>query len=162
MSIYLLDREQFIPCPMGELFDFFADAGNLESLTPPWLHFRILTAMPIVMQVNARIEYRIRWRGVPVHWLTEITDWEPPIRFVDQQLRGPYRLWHHTHHFAPSGDGTLMRDVVRYALPYYLVGHFMHALIVRSDLERIFDYRREKIARIFSQSAKNSPTGAGR
>ena len=94
------------------------------------------------------IDYRLRVRGVPIRWTARIVEWKPATRFTDVQLRGPYRLWHHTHTFEPRDDGTVIRDVVRYALPFGPVGAIAHALLVRRDLERIFDYRREQTARL--------------
>src|SRR5689334_13428786 len=128
---YVLQREQWIPRPLEEVFAFFADAGNLEAITPAWLGFRILTPRPIVMRPGAHIRYQLGWHGIPLRWLTEIETWEPPHEFVDVQLQGPYRLWHHTHRFEAADGGTVMRDVVRYALPLGLLGRFAHALLVR-------------------------------
>lgn len=148
MHEFVLEREQQIPYSIDRVFDFFADAANLEAITPPWLHFEIVTPRPIVMRVGARIEYRLRWRIVPIRWLTEITHWEPPHRFVDLQLKGPYRLWHHTHTFEAKPDCTLMRDVVRYALPLGWVGDVAHRIKVRNDLNAIFDYRSSRVAEL--------------
>ena len=140
---HVLRREQRLPGPPEEVFPFFADAGNLEAITPAWLGFRIVTPRPIDMRAGALIEYRLRLHGVPVSWLTRIESWEPPVRFVDAQLRGPYALWHHTHEFEADGDGgTLMRDTVRYALPLGPVGALAHRALVRRDLAAIFDFRR--------------------
>ena len=128
------------------MFPFFADARNLEALTPPLLRFEVVTPDPIEMQVGTLIQYRLRLRGLPVRWLTSIQAWEPPHRFVDVQVRGPYALWHHTHTFEDLGDGTtLMRDLVRYALPFGPLGVAAHSLFVRRDVEAIFDFRREAI-----------------
>lgn len=145
MLEHLLRRVQRIPHPVETVFEFFSHAENLDYLTPPWLHFHILTPLPIVMREGALIDYRIRWRWVPVRWRTEIKCWNPPHVFVDQQIRGPYALWHHTHRFTAIAGGTEMVDEVRYALPFGPLGHMMHALIVRHDLERIFDYRFRQI-----------------
>src|SRR3954454_831402 len=145
---HTLRREQLLPGSPDEVFPFFADAGNLEAITPPWLAFAITTPRPIDMHVGTIIEYRLRLHGLPIRWLTQIEDWEPGVRFVDRQLRGPYALWHHTHDFAPApGGGTLMRDTVRYALPFGFAGAIAHAAFVRRDLERIFDFRTAEIAR---------------
>jgi ligand-binding SRPBCC domain-containing protein len=144
-----LRRTQFIAVDIGTVFRFFSDAANLEVLTPPWLRFRILTALPIAMHTGARIAYRIRWRGVPVRWLTEILDWNPPHGFVDTQVSGPYRLWHHTHRFTDIEGGTRMEDVVQYRLPFGPLGSLVHAAIVHRDLQAIFDYRRDAVQRIF-------------
>ena len=142
-----LSREQTLPGSPDDVFEFFADAGNLEAITPPWLSFRIVTPRPIAMGPGTLIEYRLRLRGLPVSWLTRIEVWEPGVRFVDQQMRGPYALWHHTHEFAAEpGGGTRMTDTVRYALPFGPVGALGHALFVRRDLERIFDFRFDAVA----------------
>jgi ligand-binding SRPBCC domain-containing protein len=141
-----LEREQILPLPPGEAFEFFADALELEAITPPWLHFKVLTPPPIPMRVGTEIEYRLRLHGLPVRWLTRIEVWEPGHRFVDVQLRGPYSVWHHTHLFTPHPDGTSMRDLVRYALPLGALGRVAGGALVRRDLERIFDFRREAIA----------------
>lgn len=123
------------------MFPFFADAGNLAQLTPEWLSFRILTPQPIVMGVGTRIDYRIGIHGVPVRWRTRIARWEPPHAFADEQLRGPYALWHHTHTFEPQGGGTLVGDeVVMRPKGGPLAGLLMQ-LLVRRDVERIFRYR---------------------
>ncbi|HEV2754095.1 MAG TPA: SRPBCC family protein [Solirubrobacteraceae bacterium] len=150
MRIHVLEREQVLPAPPGEVFPFFADAHNLEAITPPLLDFRVVTPEPIEMRVGNTIQYRLRLHGVPVNWLTSIQAWEPPSRFVDVQLRGPYALWHHTHTFEPDGDdggATRMRDVVRYALPLGLLGEAAHRAFVRRDVESIFAFRHGEVAR---------------
>lgn len=154
MTTYELRRIQIVPRPVEAVFPFFADAGNLDALTPPWLHFSILTQLPVEMRAGLLLDYRIRWHGVPVRWRTEIEQWEPNRMFVDHQIRGPYALWHHTHTFDRVDGGTRMTDVVRYALPMGPIGTAMHRLIVRRDVERIFDYRREQIARRFGVPAE--------
>src|SRR3954453_4640896 len=137
-----LRREQRLPATPDEVFPFFADAGNLEAITPPWLAFAVTPPRPIPMRVGTIIEYRLRLHGLPIRWLTQIEDWEPGVRFADRQLRGPYALWHHTHEFDADGaGGTVMRDTVRYALPFGPAGSIAHALLVRRDLDRIFDFR---------------------
>lgn len=152
MKEYQLVREQYIPATLESVFEFFADASNLDFLTPPWLHFQIKTPLPIVMQTGTLIDYTIRWRWLPVQWRTEILDWSPPFHFVDQQIRGPYRLWHHTHTFRAEGSGTFMTDTVRYALPLGLIGRMAHAAMVHQDLQAIFDYRFLKIAERFGHT----------
>jgi ligand-binding SRPBCC domain-containing protein len=145
---HTLRREQRLPGTPGEVFPFFADAGNLEAITPPWLGFTIVTPRPIGMGVGTLIEDRLVLHGLPISWLTRIETWEPGVRFVDAQLTGPYRLWHHTHEFAPDGaHGTLMRDTVRYALPLGPLGEVAHRLFVARDLRRIFDFRAGEVAR---------------
>jgi len=146
---HTLHREQRLSRPVDEVFAFFGDARNLESITPPLLSFRVLTPDPIEMGPGALIRYRLRVRRIPVGWLTAIREWDPPHRFVDEQLRGPYALWHHTHTFEPDGeDATLMRDVVRYALPFGAAGELARRLFVGRDVESIFDYRAQRIAEL--------------
>ena len=147
---HTLRREQWVPRPLDEVFAFFCDARNLGDLTPPWLGFRILTPGPIRIAARTKIRYRLGWHGIPVKWTTEITRWEPPYRFVDVQLSGPYRLWHHTHRFEPVDGGTRMTDVVRYRLPFGIIGRVMHAVKVRRDVERIFDYRVQRVRERFA------------
>jgi len=148
MHVHTLQREQRIERPPQEVFGFFGDAFNLEPLTPPLLRFEVLTPAPIAMAVGARIRYRLRLHGIPVRWLTEIREWSPPERFVDEQVRGPYGLWHHTHEFAALADGaTAMRDTVRYRPALWPLGELAMPL-VRRDLEAIFDFRRDAVARL--------------
>ena len=137
--------------PIAEVFDFFGDAGNLEALTPPWLSFSILTARPIAMRAGARIDYRLRLRGVPVRWRTEIAAWEPPHRFVDVQLRGPYRLWEHEHAFEEIPGGTLCRDRVRYAVPGGPLSGPVNRFLVAPDLRRVFRFRHKALQERFGK-----------
>ena len=147
--VHTLHREQHLPGSPEAVFAFFGDARNLEAITPPLLRFRVLTPDPVTMGVGTLIRYRLRVRVVPVGWLTAIREWDPPQRFVDEQLRGPYALWHHTHTFDPHPDGgTLMRDVVRYALPLGPVGELAHRLFVARDLDAIFDFRAQRIVEL--------------
>jgi ligand-binding SRPBCC domain-containing protein len=150
VTAHRLEREQYLDQPLDVVFAFFADARNLERLTPPWLSFHLLTEDPIEMRVGALIDYRLRVHGVPVRWTSVIEEWEPGRGFVDRQLRGPYGLWHHRHRFEPSGEGTLVRDEVDYALPLGRLGDLAHPLFVRRDLERIFAYRHEAVSRLIS------------
>lgn len=145
---YLLEREQFIQQPLEQVFDFFSDAANLEAITPPWLHFRILTPLPIAMHAGTLIDYTIRLYGVPMHWRTRIESFEPQSQFVDTQINGPYALWHHTHEFRETSTGVAMTDRVRYAIPYGLVGQCARWLFVERMLNNIFDYRHQKIAEL--------------
>jgi ligand-binding SRPBCC domain-containing protein len=138
--VYVLEREQILPAGPEDVFPFFAEARNLERITPPWLRFKVLSA-PDPLFEGALIEYRLRLHGVPIRWLTRIQEWAPPRRFVDVQLSGPYAHWHHTHAFEAHADGTRMRDTVRYALPLGPLGALAHRAFVRRDVERIFDYR---------------------
>jgi ligand-binding SRPBCC domain-containing protein len=135
-----------LEAPLADVFPFFADARNLEALTPPFLCFEILSAGPIEMRVEAFIDYRLRVHGLPLRWRSEITAWDPPHLFVDEQRRGPYRLWRHTHRFAADGEATLVEDDVEYAV---WGGALVDRLFVKRDLDRIFAFRREALLRRF-------------
>ena len=142
----VLRREQVLDVPIEAAFEFFSRAENLEAITPPLLRFRITTPGPIEMRAGTVIRYRLRLRGVPVSWLTRIEEWDPPHGFVDRQIRGPYALWHHTHTFEAIDAGhTRMVDVVRYGHRLGPLGSLAERLVVRRDLERIFDFRRDSI-----------------
>lgn len=146
MRIHTLHRDQILDGTPEEVFPFFADAFNLEAITPPLLRFRVITPAPIPMGFGTLIQYRLRLHGVPVGWTTLIQAWEPGRRFVDVQLAGPYALWHHTHEFEPlPGGRTRMTDTVRYALGLGPLGELAHRLLVRRDVEAIFDHRREAL-----------------
>jgi ligand-binding SRPBCC domain-containing protein len=146
MRLHELTHAQIILRPREDVFAFFADASNLETLTPPWLSFRILTTRPIHMHEGTRIAYSLRLHGVPIRWTSEITAWEPPHRFIDKQLRGPYRLWEHEHRFEEVPGGTRVIDNVRYAVPG---GDLVHRLLVAPDLNRVFSFRRARLDEIF-------------
>ncbi|HEY5198369.1 MAG TPA: SRPBCC family protein [Solirubrobacteraceae bacterium] len=151
MRIHLLQREQRVDRPREEVFEFFADAHNLEALTPPLLGFEVLTPRPIEMSAGARIRYRLRVHGIPLRWVTEIREWAPPERFVDIQLRGPYGVWEHTHEFEALPDGsTMIRDTVRYRPAVWPLGELALPL-VRRDLRTIFDFRRDTVARLLGR-----------
>lgn len=158
MRLYVLERTQRLARPRDEVFGFFADALNLERITPPWLGFSVVTPEPIEMRAGTLIDYRLKLHGVALSWHTEIALWDPPLRFVDVQLSGPYRLWHHTHTFESDGDGTVMRDVVRYGLPLGPLGELARAVLVRRDLEGIFDFRQAEIGRLMDAPAGPSPS----
>ena len=139
---FVLTTRLLVPRPLSEVFAFFADAANLDALTPPSVGFRITTPLPVAMLEGALIDYRLRLRGIPVRWSTVIAVWEPPGRFVDEQGRGPYRAWRHEHRFIETSEGTLVLDRVAYEVPG---GRLVHALAVRGDLERVFRYRQERV-----------------
>lgn len=149
MTERTLERSTLVRRPLAEVFPFFADPANLEALTPPWLNFRILTPLPVVMRPGVLIDYRISLRGLPLTWRSEITAWEPPHRFVDEQRRGPYRLWVHEHLFRERSGGTEIVDRVRYAI---LGGRLIGRLFVDRDLSRIFDHRQRRIAELVGTS----------
>jgi ligand-binding SRPBCC domain-containing protein len=152
MRVYTLRREQTLGLPVDEVFAFFSEPANLEDITPGWLRFRILTPRGIQMGAGTHIRYALRWRGLPLSWTTRITEWEPPNGFVDVQRHGPYRFWEHTHTFEPVKGGTLVRDVVRYALPLGVLGRLAHAGWVQADLNAIFDYRARKVTDLLGAS----------
>jgi ligand-binding SRPBCC domain-containing protein len=156
MTIHTFADELWLPRPRSEVFLFFADAANLEAITPPWVNFKILTASPVEMRVGAKIEYQIRIHGFPVRWHTEITRWESPFQFQDVQRRGPYRQWIHTHEFLEHDGGTLCRDRVDYAV---WGGAVVNALFVARDVRRIFEYRRVTLERLFSARSPGLQAG---
>ncbi len=144
-DVMVLRTRQCFEAPLETVFAFFADAANLESITPPWLRFRIETPLPIEMRKGTLIDYRLRLYGIPIRWRTEICDWQPPVLFADRQLQGPYRQWHHTHTFEEFRGGTLMTDVVEYSVPG---GRLVNRLMVEPQLRRVFGYRRQHLAEL--------------
>ena len=155
--VHVLESDQVLPRVRGEVFAFFADAHNLEAITPPWLGFRVVTPGPIDMAPGTLIEYRLRLHGLRVDWLTRIEIWEPGRRFVDAQVRGPYRLWRHTHVFEDHREGTRVRDRVSYEIPLGPVGELARVLLVRRDLDRIFEYRRLAVAEALGAAVELNP-----
>ena len=145
--IHRLAREQVVAAA-PDVFDFFSRARNLETLTPPWLRFEVLTPEPIEMSRGTRIEYRLRLHGLPLRWVSRIEEWHPGRAFVDRQVHGPYGLWHHRHEFEAHMGGTLVRDVVHYSLPFGPFGALAHTAFVRRDLAAVFEYRREQIDKL--------------
>ena len=154
MKEFVLETETWIPRPRSEVFPFFAEARNLEAITPPWLKFEVLTPAPIVMRTGAWIDYRIVVHGFPLRWRTEIAEWDPPRRFVDTQLLGPYALWHHTHTFEERDGGTLCGDRVRYRPRG---GALVNWLFVRRDVERIFQHRQERLRALLGPTPARTP-----
>lgn len=151
MKVFTLQRQQWIARPATEVFSFFSCAENLQQITPQWLNFRIIDVSPSEIRKGTLIRYALRWRVLPVRWTTEITQWEPPHCFVDEQVSGPYRLWRHEHAFQPFERGTLMRDTVHYALPFGPVGLLTQAVIVGRDIEDVFEYRARTIRDLFAE-----------
>lgn len=152
MTEFRLTRELWLPRPRSEVFPFFADALNLEAITPPWLQFHVLTPAPIAMRPGVRIDYRLSLHGLPFQWQSEITAWEPPFRFTDEQRRGPYRFWIHDHEFLEQDGGTLCVDRVRYGV---WGGALINRLFVRRDVERIFDHRATILHRTFGGTTQS-------
>jgi ligand-binding SRPBCC domain-containing protein len=146
MPTFGLHSEQWLPQLLERVFPFFADARNLETITPPWLMFEILTQGEIRMERGTLIDYNIRLNGLRMRWQSEISVWEPPNRFIDEQRRGPYRLWIHEHRFEERGGGTMVFDDIQYAVPG---GALIHSLFVKRRLDRIFAFRRQKLAQLF-------------
>jgi ligand-binding SRPBCC domain-containing protein len=152
MKEFTFESELWLPHSLENVFAFFSEARNLQALTPPWLNFEVLTPTPIPMAPGTLIDYRIRIRGIPIRWRTEIIDWNPPHGFVDVQLSGPYKLWHHTHAFHARDGGTLCSDHVRYRPRG---GALINWLFVRRDVEKIFRYRHERLHEIFPAKQAN-------
>ncbi len=151
---HVLEVSQVVRRPRRDVFGFFADPENLDTITPDDLRFEILTPRPIAMRAGALIAYRLRLLGVPFRWLTRIEAFDPEERFVDVQLRGPYRRWRHTHEFIEVTDGTLIHDRVEYELPLGPVGELAHALFVRGRLTEIFAHRRRRISELLERGAE--------
>ena len=145
---YVLRAECVLPQPVQRVFPFFADAHQLEMITPPWMNFHVVTPRPIDMHVGQRIAYQLRVRGIPIHWESVISAWEPNHRFIDEAVRSPYRHWHHEHRFEPCDEGTRAIDIVHYGVPG---GALVHWLLVKRDLRKIFKYRQEVLARHFGK-----------
>ncbi len=157
-----IDRAQLVPLEVGEAFAFFADASNLEAITPQWLRFRIVTPQPIVIGEGTLIDYRLTLHWVVVRWRTRIECWEPGRCFVDTQIEGPFAFWRHTHTFEEQRGGTLISDRVDYRMPLRIVGVLAHRLLIGRDLERIFNYRRDAIARLLGgTTARRRPAATG-
>lgn len=146
---YQIKQTTEISAPLENVFEFFSHAENLQKITPPWLNFRFISLLPIEMEVGTLIEYALRVRLLPIHWITEISVWEPPHRFVDQQLKGPYREWIHEHRFEALAKGTRVTDTIHYRLPLGFLGRLAQRLFVRRDVEEIFNYRQQVIQNIF-------------
>jgi len=156
MAEHILERKQIIERPLTEVFDFFADAGNLERITPPELNFHITTPQPIDVKKGALIDYELKLRGIPIKWKTEITQWNPPFDFVDTALESPYKQWIHLHTFEEGDSGeTIMRDRVHYRLPLEPLGDIAH-WYVKKELKYIFDYRYKIIEEMFDKENRKS------
>jgi len=151
MKIHRLETELWLPRPREQVFRFFADPGNLERLTPSWLHFEIATPPDVNIGQGTLLDYRLRLHGIPLRWQSEIAVWEPPDRFVDRQTRGPYSLWVHEHTFIERDGGTVIGDRVEYAMPG---GWIVQKCFVAPDLQRIFNYRHRVLEQIFKPARR--------
>lgn len=148
---YRLTAEMMVDLPREVVFDFFSDAMQLERITPEFLKFSVLTPPPIEMKAGLLLDYKLKIHRIPIYWQTEICVWEPCQRFVDQQLKGPYKRWYHEHTFEEVDGGTLVRDDVHY-IPRG--GSLLHKLMVRPDLEKIFRFRQDRLSMIFDEMIK--------
>lgn len=151
-DLRILSRETKVNRPVEEVFEFFSKAENLNIITPPDLNFKIITPLPLVMNKGTLIDYWIKLSGIHFKWKTEITEWEPPYRFVDTQIKGPYKIWIHEHSFTSAGNSTIIKDIVSYLPPGWLFEPVIHKLIIKKKLENIFDYRQNKIKTIFKKT----------
>jgi len=149
MKIYQLQKEQFVGRPLAEVFSFFERPENLAAITPPSMGFRIVTPPPILMKEGAVFEYSVRVMGIQMRWRSLISEYKPPFRFVDEQVKGPYTFWHHKHTFSEVEGGTLISDEVRYAMPFGLLGMIARRLTVKRQLEQIFAHRSQVIDTLF-------------
>jgi ligand-binding SRPBCC domain-containing protein len=158
MTVNTLNKEQLIKKPVKEVFAFFEKPENLAIITPPSLGLQILTPLPIEMKEGALIDYTIRMQGLPIRWTTMITEYNPPHKFVDVQIRGPYAFWHHTHTFKEVEGGTIMTDHVQYILPLGFLGRLVHSFMVEGQLKNIFEYRARKIEEYFPVDIADAPS----
>ena len=158
MKTFWLRKTIWLPQSRAKVFEFFANPANLDKLTPPWLKFSIVTPPTIEIRQGTRLDYRLRLRGLPIHWQSVIAVWEPPNRFVDRQTRGPYTRWVHEHSFTARDGGTVVGDAVEYAVPG---GAIVQKLFVAPDLERIFDYRHELLKKLFLPQKSDATMHAG-
>ncbi|HEY5367975.1 MAG TPA: SRPBCC family protein [Hanamia sp.] len=157
MSVYYYEAEQFLPIDISKAWDFFSDAKNLSVITPPEMDFKILTDLDNkAVYKGMLIDYTVKpMLGIPVHWQTEIFEVDKPVRFADRQLKGPYKIWEHTHTFLEKDNGVLMRDHVKYELPFGLIGRITHSIIVKKKIEQIFSYRKEVLKKLFIDHGNN-------
>jgi ligand-binding SRPBCC domain-containing protein len=158
MQVYYYKTEQLLPTDMNTAWHFFSSAKNLARITPPELDFNILTQLDDKdIYPGMLIDYTVRpLFGIPLHWQTKIWKINKPGMFTDKQLKGPYKIWEHTHHFVQKGKGVLMKDEVKYVLPFGFIGTIVHSLIVRKKIERIFSYRKEVLNKIFNENGNDS------
>ena len=158
MTLYTLESNQFINKPIEEVFQFFSKPENLSVITPAKLGFKILSPNPIKMEVGRLIDYNIYLMGIPIHWRTLITDYEPPNMFVDQQIKGPYTMWHHTHTFHKVKGGVEIKDRVVYSIPFGFLGRLLNYLWIKRDLNNIFLHRKKVIDKLFENNDYKSYT----
>jgi len=157
MKTYNLEFEQFIDLPIEDVFDFFSKPENLSLITPPRLRFDILTPTPLEMKEGQLIDYSLKILYlIKLHWRTLITDYQKPYKFIDQQIKGPYTLWHHTHTFEEKNGGTLIKDSLQYVIPFGWIGRAIHFIYIKHDINGIFQYRHKILNDIFSEIKNQS------
>ena len=157
MKTYNLEFEQFIDLPIEDVFDFFSKPENLSLITPPRLRFDILTPTPLEMKEGQLIDYSLKILYlIKLHWRTLITDYQKPYKFIDQQIKGPYTLWHHTHTFEEKDGGTLIKDNLKYVIPFGWIGRVIHFIYIKHDISGIFQYRHKILNDIFSEIKNQS------
>lgn len=154
MSSHVLRRTQIVPADLATVFAFFESPCNLEEITPPWLRFEVVRTTDETMRLGTEIEYRLTWQRMRMKWISRIAEHEPGASFADEMVRGPYARWYHRHLFRPVDRGVEMVDVVDYRLPFGPLGRLAHRVVVRSQLEAIFDYRRQAIEARFGRTAR--------
>ena len=152
MTVHVLDRKQRVPGKISDVFEFFENPLNLERITPPWLSFRVVSSTDTQVQLRTTISYRLYWQIFPLSWDSVISEYQQDVCFADEMIRGPYRSWHHRHRFRSVEGSIEMTDTVHYSLPLGPIGNLLHALIIRQQLESIFDYRKQAIEEIFGAS----------
>ena len=152
MKLYKIESKQIINKPLEDVFSFFSRPENLSLITPARLNFNILTPAPIQMRQGTVIDYTIKIFKLPIHWRTLITTYEPPFKFVDEQMKGPYTLWHHTHIFRETDEGVEIIDKVHYSIPAGVLGRLLHLLWIKNDLKNIFEHRRVVIEKLFQNN----------
>jgi ligand-binding SRPBCC domain-containing protein len=155
-STYTLHRRQHVAAPVRDVFAFLANAATMQFLLPPWLHYALHTPLPVELRTDAYLDSSFRWRLLNYRWRSQVLDWSPPRRFVYRQLAGPFKLWEHVQLYDPQEQGTLITDHVRYAMPFGVMGRCVHSLVVRHDLEALFDYRRQRITDRFGAEGGNN------
>ena len=145
MKYHEFKEKQFIDLPIEEVFNYFSNPSNLQKITPKYLNFKIKNNPPFIMKKGQLFEYRLRVRGIPITWISLISSYDPPYSFIDEQIKGPYSSWHHTHLFKEENGGTVIIDEVKYTLPLGLIGKIVNLIWVKKDLDKIFQYRQKII-----------------
>ena len=156
MENFTIYRSQFIDKPRDVVFSFFSKPENLEYITPPYLHFKIMNTLPVSMKEGQIINYKLRIRGISIKWSSLIKSYSPPFNFIDEQIKGPYSVWHHTHEFIEEKNGTRIIDNIIYKIPLGFIGKLINHFWVAKDLEKIFNYRQDKVNEFFKNKEDGS------